>query len=166
MPYLICFLILFGQVALGEESGEITKTNRISKGNLNPMHQNASGEERISKRQINNESFKAYYCEEDEEVATAEFSLNPPKECNRADGSAYYPSTPSKAQILQQVRRIPIETSICRVEWRVTIGWCGGELYARQHSNPENIHPPHQYPMSPCFARPNFGNHRAFIWLN
>ena len=45
MPYLICFLILFGQVALGKESGEITKTNRIRKGNLNPMHQNAFGEE-------------------------------------------------------------------------------------------------------------------------
>ena len=116
MPYLICFLILFSQVALGKESGEITKTNRIRKGNLNPMHQNASGEERITKRQINDESFKAYYCEDEEEVATAEFSLNPPKECNRADGSAYYPPTPSKAQILQQVRRIPIKMSICRVE--------------------------------------------------
>ena len=130
MPYLICFLILFGQVALGKESGEIIETNRIRKGNLKPSHQNASGEERITKRQINDESFKAYYCEDEEEVATAEFSLNPPQECNRANGSAYYPPTATKAQILQKVRRIPIETSICRVEWRVTIGWCGGEYVA------------------------------------
>ena len=116
MPYLICFLILFDQVALGKESGEIIETNRIRKGNLKPLHQNLSGEERITKRQINDVSFKAYYCEDDEEVATAKFSLNPPKECKRADGSAYYPPTPSKAQILQQVRRIPIKMSICRVE--------------------------------------------------
>ena len=103
MPYLICFLILFGQVALGKESGEIIETNRIRKGNLKPSHQNASGEERITKRQINDESFKAYYCEDEEEVATAEFSLNPPQECNRADGSVYYPPTAKKAQILKKL---------------------------------------------------------------
>ena len=35
-----------------------------------------------------------------------------------------------KAQILQKVRRIPIEITICRVEWRVNIGWCGSEYVA------------------------------------
>ena len=91
MLYLICFLILFDQVALGRESGKIIETNRIRKGDLNLLQQNASGEERITKRHINDEPFKAYYCEDDEEVATDEFSLNPPKECNRANGRAYYP---------------------------------------------------------------------------
>ena len=31
MPYLTCFLILFGKVALGEENGEYFKTNKIKK---------------------------------------------------------------------------------------------------------------------------------------
>ena len=80
MPYLTCFLSLFGKVALGEENGEFFETNRIKKGNLKPSRQNASSEERITKRQINEESFKDFRCEEDEDVATAEFSLNPPPE--------------------------------------------------------------------------------------
>ena len=133
MTYLICFLILFGQVAFSRVSGEIIETNRIKKGDLNPLQQNASSEERITKRHINDEAFRAYYCEDDEKVATAEYSLNPPKECNRADGSAYFPPTPSKGQILQEVRRLPVETSICKVEWRVTIGWCGGEYVAMNY---------------------------------
>ena len=84
-------MTLFGQIALGRESGEIIETNSIRKGDLNPLQQNASGEERITKRHINDVPFKDYYCEDDEKVATAEYSLNPPKECNRADGSAYFP---------------------------------------------------------------------------
>ena len=94
------------------------------------MHRNASIEQRINKRQIDDESFKAYKCDEEEDVSTAEFSLNTPPECNREDGSAYYPPIEKKAQILQKVRRIPIEITICRVEWRVNIGWCGGEYVA------------------------------------
>ena len=80
-------------------------------------------------------------CEEDEDVATAEFSLNPPPECNRADGSAYYPPIEKKAQILQKVRRIPIDTTICKIEWRVSIGWCGGEYVALNymHANVETL---------------------------
>ena len=97
--HLMCVLILFGQVVLSRESGEVIKTNRIKKGDLNPLQQNASSEERITKRHINDEPFMAYYCEDDEKVATAEYSLNPPKECDRTDGSAYFPPTPSKGQI-------------------------------------------------------------------
>ena len=60
-------------------------------------------------------------------MSTAEFSLNPPPECKKEDGSAYYKPIEKKAQILQRVRRIPIEITTCVVEWRVNIGWCGGE---------------------------------------
>ena len=94
------------------------------------MHRNASIEQRINKRQIDDESFKAYKCDEEEDVSTADFSLNSPPEYNREDGSAYYPPIEKKAQILQKVRRMPIEITICRVEWRVNIGWCGGEYTA------------------------------------
>ena len=96
IPYMMCVLILFGQVALSRESGEIINTNRIKKGDLNPPQQNASIEERITKRHINDKPFMAYYCEDDDRVATAEYSLNPPKDCDRADGSAYFSPTPSK----------------------------------------------------------------------
>ena len=46
------------------------------------------------------------------------------------DGSAYYPPIEKKAQILQKMRRIPIEVTVCLVDWRVNIGWCGGEYTA------------------------------------
>ena len=90
-------------------------------------------EERITKRHVNDKPFMAYNCEDDERVATAEYSLNPPKPCDRADWSAYFPPTPSKGQILQEVRRLPVKTSICKVDWRVTTGWCGGEYVAMNY---------------------------------
>ena len=102
--------------------------NTIQKGNLKPLRQNAlSGE--IINNQIDNETFKAYKCEE-ENVLTAEFSLNPPPECRREDGSAYYKPIEKKAQIMQRIRRIPVEITTCMVEWRVNVGWCGGEYVA------------------------------------
>ena len=83
IPYLICFLVLFGKMALGEETRELFEMNRIQKGNLKPLRQNAlSGE--IINNQIDNETFKAYKCEE-ENVSTAKFSINPPPECRRED---------------------------------------------------------------------------------
>ena len=109
--HVMCILILFGQVVLSQESGETISTNKIEKVDLNPPQQNASVEERITKRHINDKPFMAYYCEDDDRVATAEYSLNPPKNCDRADGSAYFPPTLSKGQILQKVRRLPVETS-------------------------------------------------------
>ena len=87
----MCVLILFGQVGLSQESGETISTNKIDKVNLNPSQQNTSMEERITKRHINDKPFMAYNWEDDDRVATAEFSLNPPKPCDRSDGSAYFP---------------------------------------------------------------------------
>ena len=128
MPYLTCFLILFGKETLGEENDTYFKTNKIHKGNIKSLHRNTSNEQRINRRQIDDESFKAYKCNEEEDVSTAEFSLNNPPECNREDGSAYYPPIEKKAQIYQKIRRIPIEITMCKVEWRVNIGWCGASI--------------------------------------
>ena len=33
-----------------------------------------------------------------------------------------------RAQILEHVRRIPVEVTTCVVQWRVNVGWCGGEF--------------------------------------
>ena len=56
MPYLTCFLILFGKVTLGEENEEYFKTNKIQKGNIKSLHRNTSFEQRINRRQIDDES--------------------------------------------------------------------------------------------------------------
>ena len=69
-------------------------------------------------------------CNEEDDVSTAEFSLNDPPRCNREDGIAYYPPVMKKAQILQKMRRIPVEVTVCQVEWRINVGWCGGEYTA------------------------------------
>ena len=130
MFYLSCSLILFGGMTLGAENSTYFKMNKIHKGNIKPPHQNRSEEKRLDKRDINEEAFKAFMCNEDDEVSTAEFSLNTPPRCNREDGSVYYPPIEKNAQILQKIRRIPIEVTICQVEWRVNIKWCGGEYTA------------------------------------
>ena len=48
MPYLICFLIIIGKVALGKEIRELFETNRIEKGSLKPLHQNALSKEKTN----------------------------------------------------------------------------------------------------------------------
>ena len=60
----------------------------------------------------------------------AEFFLNDPPRCNREDRSAYYPPVAKKSQILQRMRRIPVEVTVCQVDLRILVGWCGGEYTA------------------------------------
>ena len=79
------------------------------------------------KEQIDGEIIRAYDCQE-ESMSNAEFSLNPPPECQKEDGSAYLRPIKKKAQILERVRRIPVEVSTCVIQWRVNVGWCGGEF--------------------------------------
>ena len=103
--------------------------NKIEKGNLPPPFQNELSEEEVIRKQIDGEIFRAFNCQE-ESMSTAEFSLNPPPECRIEDGSAYHRPVEKKAQILERVRRIPIEITTCVVQWRVNVGWCGGEYVA------------------------------------
>ena len=115
ISHLLIFSVIIGKIALGEEIGGLLERNIIEKGNLTPLHQNALSKEEITNRQIEGETFRAYKCEE-ESMSTAEFSLNPPPECRTEDGSAYYKPIEKKAQILQRVRRIPIEITTCVVQ--------------------------------------------------
>ena len=78
-------------MTLGAENNTYVRSNKIHKGNIKPSHQNRSEEKRLDKRDINEETFKAFMCNEEDEVSTAEFSLNDPPRCNREDGSAYSP---------------------------------------------------------------------------
>ena len=67
------------------------------------------------------------------DLSTAEFSLNEPPACSRADGSAYYPPEPKKAQIMQKLQKIPVEVTICQVNFGILVGWCGGEYVAMNY---------------------------------
>merc|ERR1711893_346380 len=76
---------------------------------------------------IEEEIIKAYNCEEGG-TANAKISLNPPPRCNRADGSAYEAPNMKRAQILEKVKRIPVNITTCIIQFRVNVGYCGGEF--------------------------------------
>ena len=42
-----------------------------------------------------------------------------------AVGSVYHLPEPKKAQILQKLQRIPVDVTICKVNLRILVGWCG-----------------------------------------
>ena len=77
-------------------------------------------------------------CNEDSDLSTAEFSLNDPPNCNREDGSAYYTPVAKKTQILQILRRIPVEVTVWQVDLRILVRWCGG-LYVALNYMHRNI---------------------------
>ena len=74
---------------------------------------------------IDDQVIGAYDCLDDSMPST-EISLNPPQECRIEDGSAYLKPIKKIAQILEHVRRVPVEVTTCVVQWRVNVGWCGG----------------------------------------
>ena len=63
MSYLIFFSIIVGKVALGKEIGGLFERNRIEKGSLTPLHQNALSKEETTNKQIDSEAFRAYKCD-------------------------------------------------------------------------------------------------------
>ena len=100
MFYISCFLILSGNMTLcAENKTTHAETNKIHRGNVKTEHQNRTEEQRQDKRHIDEDSFKAYMCNEDSDLSTAKFSLNDTPNCNREDISAYYPPVAKKAQI-------------------------------------------------------------------
>ena len=81
----------------------------------------------MNEKAIVDEVIGAYNCLDDSMPST-KISLNPPQECKIEDGSAYKKPTKKRAQILEHVRRIPVEVTTCVVQFRVNVGWCGGEF--------------------------------------
>ena len=123
----ILFSVIIGQVAIAKEIGGMVVQNKIQKGNLPSQYLIEQSDEEIIREQIDEEIIRAYDCME-ESMSNAEISLNPPSECRIEDGSAYHRPIRKKAQILERVRRIPIEVTTCMIQWRVNVGWCGGEF--------------------------------------
>ena len=86
MFYLSCFLMVLNNPTLGAENvTTVIETNKINKDDVKPKHQYRSEEQRLDRRHIDEGSFKAFMCNEEEDVSTADFSLNDPPRCNRED---------------------------------------------------------------------------------
>ena len=47
---------------------------------------------------------------------------------NIEDGSAYEKAERRRAQVLEHVKLIPVNITTCVVQFRVNVGWCGGEF--------------------------------------
>ena len=77
--------------------------NRIEKRNLPKLYQIEQSKEELLREQIDGKIIRAYDCQE-ESMSNAEFSLNPPPECRKEDGSAYHRPIKKKAQMLERVR--------------------------------------------------------------
>ena len=52
------------------------ETNKILRKDAKIEHYNKTGEQRLDKRHISKDRFKAYMCNEESDLSTAEFSLN------------------------------------------------------------------------------------------
>ena len=109
LSHMICmslFLVLFSYITMCTENSTNMNidTNAILRKNFQMESFNKTGVQRIDKRHISEDKFKAYECNEETDLSTAEFSLKEPPACNRDDGSAYYPPETKKAQILQKLQ--------------------------------------------------------------
>ena len=148
LPLLLMLTVNSSSTMIYANANEIRRTesmihtiaNEIRRTNTNALRRtdtkiyaNSNETQRIEKRHISKNTFRAFECNEQSDLSTAEFSLNEPPACRRSDGSAYHPPEPKKAQILQKRQRIPIEVTICQVKLRILVGWCGGEYVAMNY---------------------------------
>ena len=84
----------------------------------------------------------AYNCLEDSQPSTL-LSLKAPKRCEVTDGSAYSQGKLTNAQVLERLKLVPVNLTLCTVHFYVSVGWwCGRlrarEFYGRGYSNPED----------------------------
>ena len=132
MIFLSLFLILTSNTMMCAEANDISMnadTNEIVRTNTKAIrradtgkHINENETQRIERWHVSENTFKAFECNEESDLSTAEFSLNEAPACRRSDGSAYHLPEPKKAQILQKFQRIPVEVTICQVNLRITVG--------------------------------------------
>ena len=124
---VIILSLAIGRCVTAKNIDGLTVENEIKQGNsVNKYHIEKSSKDLINEK-IDEESIQAFDCEE-ESMANAEISLNPPAECNREDGSAYRKPVMKRAQVLEKVKRIPVNITTCMIHWRVNVGRCGGEF--------------------------------------
>ena len=117
----ILFSIIIGQATFAKEIGGMMVQNKIQKRNIPSQYTGEKSNEDMSRGEIDGEIIEAYDCMEDS-MSNAEISLNPPPEYRIEDGSAYQKPIRKRAQILEHVRKIPVEVTTCVVQWRVNMG--------------------------------------------
>ena len=103
-------------------SNEIKQNNLPGSYGIN--HDKNPGDDKVK---IEEEVIHAFNCKNGG-AASAKISLNPPPKCNRADGSAYEAPKMKRAQILEKVKKIPVNVTIYKILFRVNVGYCGREF--------------------------------------
>merc|ERR1711872_700690 len=115
---LILIAILFGSVGAGIINNK--NSNEIKKGD------SAWKNSKDSMKSYEDLVIKAYDCLQENQPGTT-LSLRAPKECQLQEGSAYYPSKLTNAQVLEKLTLVPVNITLCTVHFYVSVGWCGGE---------------------------------------
>ena len=118
LPVLMLMAILFGSVEAG----------MINNRNSNEIEKEDSAWKDIKGNTKSYEDLviKAYDCLQDNQPGTT-LSLRAPERCQLQDGSAYYPSKLTNAQVLEKLTLVPVNITLCTVHFYVSVGWCGGE---------------------------------------
>merc|ERR1711873_277343 len=118
LPVLMLMAILFGSVEAG----------MINNRNSNEIEKEDSAWKDIKGNTKSYEDLviKAYDCLQDNQPGTS-LSLRAPERCQLQDGSAYYPSKLTNAQVLEKLTLVPVNITLCTVHFYVSVGWCGGE---------------------------------------
>ena len=107
------FAFMIGGV-LTKEIGGTMKENSLLKENSRWQPSNIRNKDEMNEKAIEDMLITAYDCL-DNSLPSTRISLNPPKECNIEDGSAYKKPTEKRAQILEHVRLNLVETTTCVV---------------------------------------------------
>ena len=77
------------RVSMNTDTNEIFRENIKTTKEESNENSSKTGLQRLDKRHISEDKFKAYERSEESDLSTTEFSLNEPPACSRADGSAY-----------------------------------------------------------------------------
>ena len=119
---IILLSLAIGRCATAKSIEGPSVENKIERGNLANGYFIEQSSRDIIKEKIDEETIQAFDCME-ESMASAEISLNPPSECKREDASAYHKPIMKRAQVLEKVKRIPVNITTCMIQWRVNVGW-------------------------------------------
>ena len=125
MKFIILSLAL-GRCVSAKSIDGLSVENEVKQEKPTDKYYDVQGGRNLREKRIEEELIQAFDCEE-EDMANAEISLNPLPKCNREDGSAYSRPVMKRAQVLEKVKRIPVNITTCMIHWRVNVGWCGGE---------------------------------------
>lgn len=135
---IIIFSTLFG-VLLTKEIGGL-RENGLLKETSRWKSSDTRDKDGMNEKTIENTLISAFDCL-DSSLPSARISLNPTKQCNIEDGSAYEKPERRRAQVLEHVRLVPVEITTCVVQFRVNVGWYGGEyaIESYMHADLETL---------------------------